>query len=168
MGVPRARTRERTSTPRATKRTRRINPPVAGLSRGCRRAPSHSRCDGKGTNATRFCAGDCTKRTVARFMQGNPCGTPATPRATVSDEVVPEPRVRFVPRRRQLAPLHALLHFTIGLVHVRAVRETAQLGRLVEFRKVIAQRRAIQIPQPELANPRRIDQIRPAAEVVER
>src|SRR3954451_12419857 len=47
-----------------------------------------------------------------------------------------------------------------------AVVETAVLARLGKFREVVAQRLQRQVPQAELANAGRVDQIRAAAEVV--
>ncbi len=49
---------------------------------------------------------------------------------------------------------------------MRAVVEAALLGRLVELREVVAQRFAVETPQPEFADARRIDDVRTAAEVV--
>src|SRR6185436_15304277 len=59
---------------------------------------------------------------------------------SVLHEVLPEPRVRLVARATQLAALDAILHLAVRLVHVRAVRETAELRRLDELREVVAQR----------------------------
>src|SRR4051795_3668698 len=51
---------------------------------------------------------------------------------------------------------------------MRAIVETAVLAGLGKFREVIAQRLQSQVPQTELANAGRVDEVRAAAEVVKR
>src|SRR3954449_1675881 len=51
---------------------------------------------------------------------------------------------------------------------MRAIVETAVLAGLRKFRKVVAQRLQREVPQTELANAGRVDEIRAAAEVVKR
>src|SRR5439155_5809994 len=75
---------------------------------------------------------------------------------------------RLISRPADLATLHAALHFAIRLVQMRAVVEAAPLRRLGELGEVIAQRLRLQIPQAELADSRRVDQIRSLAKIVER
>src|SRR5712691_7228850 len=83
-------------------------------------------------------------------------------------QVVVQPHIGLVPRAIDLATLDTGLHFAARLVHVRAVIKAAELRRLLELRKVIAQGLAIEIPEAELADARRIDEIGAVAEVVER
>src|SRR4051812_40187474 len=82
-------------------------------------------------------------------------------------ELFEQAHVRLVPRPVEVTRFDAPLHFAVRLMHVRAVRESARFRSFGQLRKVVAQRVAVEIPKPELANPRRIDQVRSAAEVVQ-
>ena len=79
----------------------------------------------------------------------------------------PDPHVRVVARAAQLARFGALFDRAAGLVEMRAVVEAAVLARLGEFGEVVAQRLRRQVPETELADAGRVDEIRAAAEVVE-
>src|SRR5438270_930907 len=81
-------------------------------------------------------------------------------------QIFRKPHIRAVAGATQLARFGALLHGASRLVQMRAIVETAVLARFGKFREVVAQRFQRQVPQTELANARRVDQIGAAAEVV--
>src|SRR5437588_4582467 len=81
-------------------------------------------------------------------------------------QIFRKPHIRAVAGATQLARFGALLHGASRLVQMRAIVETAVLARFGKFREVVAQRFQRQVPQTELADAGRVDQIGAAAEVV--
>src|SRR5450631_1014375 len=83
-------------------------------------------------------------------------------------QIVVQADVRVVPRAIDLAGLDESFHLAARLADVYAVVEFAPHGRFLELREIVAKRLAVEVPEAELADAGRVDEIGAVAEVKQR